>query len=110
MIHYPWEILFLAAVLLLNRAALRASWSRPWLFWLIQGLDGLCLGWLLLHGLSGLEHIPAANWMVAALIVFHMIQNFNLRTRSLQSGRAHTRLRQRMQKAHTIKPPSEGEA
>ena len=110
MSNYPWDIMALAGILLLNRAALRASWSRPWLFYLIQGLDGGCVVYLIVFGLKGLAHIPAANWIVVALLLFHIAQNVSMRTHARQSGQADARMRNMLREARNLKsPPTEGE-
>jgi hypothetical protein len=70
-------LLSVALLLALNNAVVRIGWLRRRLalFAAIQVLDVLVAGWLLWRGIPGLEEIPAVSWMLALLLLLHVVQN-----------------------------------
>jgi hypothetical protein len=79
---FPWELLALAALLAVNRAIVPRVLKRAWLFWAIQGLDVVAAGLVILVGMPGMERYHVVNWMIAALLVFHIVQNLAQRDRA----------------------------
>ncbi|MFZ5481812.1 MAG: hypothetical protein ACOZNI_33940 [Myxococcota bacterium] len=77
---FPWEVLVLGLVLLGNRVVLPLTLARPPLFWGLQALDVAVAVAAVAHaGLPGRTAYPIVGWMVAALLVFHVVQNFAVR-------------------------------
>lgn len=84
---FPWEVIVLAVVLGINRLAIHAAAKRPALFWGIQLLDAALAVLVLVFGMPGLQHLPGVAWLVAAILVFHLVQNFSIRSRALHDER-----------------------
>jgi hypothetical protein len=77
---FPWEVLVLGLVLLGNRVLLPLGVKRPWLFWALQAMDvAVAVGAVVHAGLPGRSAYPVVGWMVAALLAFHVVQNFTMR-------------------------------
>lgn len=70
-------LLSIAVLLGLNNALVRISWLkvRPVTFYAVQVLNVAVAGWLFWRGIPGFEHIPAISWMLALLLILHVVQN-----------------------------------
>jgi hypothetical protein len=81
---FPWEVLVLGLVLLGNRVILPLTLDRKPLFWLLQAIDvATAVAAVVTAGLPGRAPYPVVGWMVAALLVFHIVQNFSMRDHAL---------------------------
>ncbi len=103
---FPWEAVVLSLVLLGNRVALRLSHRRVAIFWSIQAINLGCIGYVLGVGIGGMEDHAIVNWVVAALLVFHIAQNFSLRSRSRLADEMEENLKERVRgyRSHGDKP------
>lgn len=61
----------------------------PFLFWLLIAADGVVALGALMWGLPGL--VPTAGWIVAALFLYHLVQNLQTRTHWFDEERAERR-------------------
>lgn len=77
----PWELVALAALLLANRVLIVRYADRDAVYWPLQVADVAAAGWVAWAGLPGSDHTPVVRWLVAALMVFHVVQNAALRSR-----------------------------
>ena len=77
---FPYDVVALAMLLLLNRTlapSLRANWS----FWSFQAVNIAAAAYFAWFGIEGVEHVPVASYIVAALCLFHVVQNVIVRQR-----------------------------
>jgi hypothetical protein len=100
--NYPWQVIVLAALLLGNRVSIRVSVDRPWVFWGVEVLNLAAMGWVGILGLDGMENFPVANWLVVALLGFHMVQNYSLRQRVLLERRSEEQFRENLRKMRNL--------
>ena len=73
----------LVALIAVNYVVPRTAIARshPWVFWAINGLDlAVGLG-ALLFGVPGFEGKPLVRFMVGLLVLLHLAQNFQVKTR-----------------------------
>ncbi len=75
---FPWDLLVLAAILLANRT-LVPSLKAPAAFWAFQCLNLGAATWFAVFGILGMADVPVAQFVVAALLVFHAVQNLFVR-------------------------------
>jgi hypothetical protein len=111
MSDFPWEVLVLGLVLLGNRVLVPLASTRPPLFWGIQAVDVAMAVAAVVHaGLPGKTEYPVVGWTVAALFVFHVVQNFALRdqARLRREREANDRERLRMLRGMRDGEPPEG--
>lgn len=93
---YPWEIILLSAVLLSNRLTARFFHLRASLFWGVQACNIGMAVFVVRHGLPGLAQFGSITWMIAALLVFHVAQNFGVREKYARDARADAADRERL--------------
>lgn len=77
--QFPYDLAGLAVLLLLNRTVV-PSLSHAAAFWGFQVVNLGGALYFALAGIAGLENFPVANWIVAALLLFHGVQNVVLRS------------------------------
>lgn len=99
---YPWEVVVLSVILLSNRLVARAYWGQAAGFWSVQAVNLGAAVYIAYFGISGLQSFGPVNYLVSALLVFHIAQNFGIRQRLLQSRAAEQRFREEAQKARSI--------
>ena len=105
---FPWDVLALAVVLAVNRLAVPATYARPAAFWTIQALNLVLTGAVAVYGLPGLTDFPTVGWLVAGLLLFHVIQNVALRGNALQARARERAERERLAKLRALEaPPAE---
>lgn len=103
---FPWEVLILGLVLAINRVATPATYHRPIAFWGIQAMNVALAVPLAIVGLPGAEGFPALGWLVAALLVFHTLQNVSLRGVVLTKKRQELAEREQFRKLRALEPPA----
>ncbi len=96
MSSFPWEAVALSLVLLGNRVALRLSHRHVAIFWMIQAINVGCMAYVLGVGINGMEDHAIVNWVVAALLCFHIAQNFSIRSRSRLADELEENLKERV--------------
>jgi hypothetical protein len=84
---YPWEIILLSAALLSNRLTARFFHLRASLFWGVQVCNIGMAVFVVRHGLPGLGQFDSITWMIAALLAFHVAQNFGIREKYARDAR-----------------------
>lgn len=74
-------LLGLITLLVLNQAASRVPGvlDRPWAFWMVNFANLLLGVGILVKGLPGFSHMPAASILVGLLFLWHIGQNFKIR-------------------------------
>ncbi|MEZ4322419.1 MAG: hypothetical protein R3F61_33440 [Myxococcota bacterium] len=74
-------VLSIALLLALNNAIVRLPFlkDRAPLFWAVQFMDLGVASALALIGIPGFKDFPAANWMLALLLILHVAQNLRWR-------------------------------
>ncbi len=77
--QFPYDLAALAILLLLNRTVV-ASLRHPAAFWGFQAVNLGGALYFALAGIAGLDNFPVASWIVAALLLFHGVQNVVLRS------------------------------
>ncbi len=75
---FPWDLLMLAAILLANRTVV-PSLKVPAMFWAFQAVNLAAAAWFAIFGIIGMADFPVAQFVVAALLVFHAVQNLFVR-------------------------------
>jgi len=105
----PWEVVVLAAVLVLNRFAARAVLQRPILYWGVQVINAVLAALVAVFGLPGLPAVPAVRWLVSGLLVFHIVQNLAYRSQVRGAAKRELAERERIRqlKALVEPPPPE---
>ncbi|MEZ4240900.1 MAG: hypothetical protein R3F59_33030 [Myxococcota bacterium] len=112
--HNAW-LVALVALLVANYVVTRTSLAREraWLFWLINTIDALVAVAVLMVGIPGVDGRPLVRVMVALVVLLHLSQNFQQRTKWGAEARAERldaelRERQRLadeEEAHGADPP-----
>lgn len=98
----------LVGLIALNYVVPRTTLARrhPWVFWAINGLDlavGLCA---LLFGVPGFETKPLVRFMVGLLVLLHLAQNFQVKTRWDSEDRM-DRIEQEIRERRELEHPPE---
>lgn len=80
MVVTPYNLLVAMIVVLgLNQALIRFSlYARvPFLYWLIQALDVVIVGFVFVHGIPGLVGSgKLINWIIGLVVSLHFVQNY----------------------------------
>ena len=80
MVVTPYNLLVAMIVVLgLNQALIRFSlYARvPFLYWLIQAMDVIIVGFVFAHGIPGLVGTARLiNWIIGLVISLHFVQNY----------------------------------
>ena len=92
----PWEIGLLSAVLLSNRLAAKVFHVNARIFWTVQASNLGMAAFVAWYGLPGLERFGGVRWMVAALLVFHAVQNLGIRSTYAREARYEAETRARL--------------
>lgn len=78
------------ALVLSNYLVTRTEIPRRWpaLFWIICGIDALAAILVLLYGVPGFQHSPMVRFVIGLVILMHLAQNFQVKTRWSSEDRA----------------------
>jgi hypothetical protein len=102
----------LFALLVANYVVTRSSLARgrPWLFWAINAFDALAAVAILMLGFPGIDGRPLVRVMIAMVVLLHLAQNFQAKTRWDAEDRAERldaelRERQRLAEAESESQP-----
>jgi hypothetical protein len=99
---FPWEVFVLGLVLGINRLGTPATYQRPVAFWGIQVMNLALAVPVAIRGISGTENFPALGWLIAGLLVFHVLQNISLRTVALRRIRQEEQAREQQRKLRAL--------
>ena len=99
----PWEILPIAALLLVNRLAMPLYHRRVWVYWVVQGLNAATLGGAIIFGVRGGETDLVAGLLVGAVLLFHLVQNVAIRQRHELAETRESNLREHMRVARDLR-------
>ncbi|MDP2309723.1 MAG: hypothetical protein Q8P18_27130 [Pseudomonadota bacterium] len=102
--EFPWEVLVLGLVLGINRLGTPATYHRPLAFWGIQVMNLAVAIPVALRGIQGAEGFPALGWLIAGLLVFHVLQNVSLRSMALTKKRQELAEREQLRKLRALEP------
>ncbi|MDP2316454.1 MAG: hypothetical protein Q8P41_26390 [Pseudomonadota bacterium] len=106
MSSFPWEVLILGVVLGVNRLATPATYERPIAFWAIQVMNVAVALPVALVGIPGTEGFPALGWLIAGLLLFHVLQNVSLRGTALARKRQALAAREQARKLRALEAPA----
>ncbi|MFN7143537.1 MAG: hypothetical protein ACK4YP_07175 [Myxococcota bacterium] len=108
---FPWEVLVLAALLAVNRLLVPMTYTRPAAFWAIQAVDVALAVLVAVYGVPGLEAFRSVGWLIAGLLVFHVLQNIALRSQARAKREREEGERERLRKLRSMgeepRPPAE---
>ncbi len=102
--EFPWEVLILGAVLAINRLGTPATYDRPVAFWGIQVMNLALAVPVVIWGLPGVEGFRGLDWLIAGLLVFHVLQNVALRSNVLTRKRQEQAERDRIRSIRALEP------
>lgn len=91
MVVTPYNLLVAMIVVLgLNQALIRFSlYARvPVLYWVIQAMDVLIVGFLVAHGIPGLVGSgKLINWIIGLVVSLHFVQNYQAKLAAVSDER-----------------------
>lgn len=87
MSEFPWEVVILGIVFGINRLGTPLTYHRPVAFWGIQAMNLALAVPIAVRGIPGADGFPALGWLIAGLLVFHILQNVSLRSAALRRAR-----------------------
>lgn len=80
--NVPPDLVALAALFLADRLLVPRFLRVEAVFWSFQALNLAAAGWFAVRGIAGLGHLPMVKWLVVAMIAFHMVMGFSMRSRA----------------------------
>lgn len=101
-------LVVLIALIASNYLVTRSSAARryPALFWAINGIDVVAAVLVLLVGVPGIDGRPLIRVMVALVVLMHLAQNFQARTRWDAEDRAERREAELIERERSLHEPS----
>lgn len=101
-------LVLLIALIASNYLVTRSSLARryPALFWVINGVDVVAAVCVLLIGVPGIDGRPLIRVMVALVVLMHLAQNFQARTRWDAEARAERLDAERTERSRALREPS----
>jgi hypothetical protein len=80
-----WTLIVLIGLLLANQLLLRSALiGNPWVFWGVQGLNGVLAVIVLLVPIPGFEHVPAMRVVIAMLFLLRIAYGWRMRAMFFQ--------------------------